>query len=591
MHPHQPRLAVAKARVRFAQARAAGANRLSPRCPSARDRLRPIREFRTRGAHGGCRESERSRPCAPPRSAACAAASSWPSPGYRSPSNGFRRSAAASSVPRETKLPSAWASTAPADSRTSASTPRTLRRCQVTRPRTSIGRFERNRPAKAHVHARPSRRDARQSRRRAPSLRRAAPSRCRRARCRASLDNSAVERHRSEHAVAVAIEMQVHARPGCSGPHAKQLPSSNGTSAIVYRPASRRSARYAGSSAWRILRCTSAYRIVVAHPLDRAPSPDRNARTTRCGIEIARLPDAADVDDVAHALFEISSPPCCMCLCPIVPSASRTQYSAMCVCPMKTSGASVAANARAPPLCRGCTRSSSPARRARAETPGTAVRRQRVEPRAAFRVEHALRPRDRGARRVVEIRDAEVVDRREVVVAEHRGGTRSRNLRRRTRSDSGRSPRCRPGTAARRRRDQRERGVERLRCSSGCPRRSRNGACQPTLRAARRAARCEGRAHRRRAGADADEPVERRQRPACAPTRRVRARAVHHRVGAPARADLEAHEVRVRLDVPQAQLARQGVVLFARRARLARRPSRRTPRRRARRARRSARCG
>ena len=149
---------------------------------------------------------------------------------------------------------------------------------------------------------------------------------------------------------------------------------------------------------------------------------------------------------------------------PNVPSGSDTQYSAMCVCPIKTSGASVSANA----LRRG----------ALVEDVFEVVHRRAVhqqeirssEFRTARLLSHArlsslstlLRPGDRCARGIVEVLDAEIFDRGEIVIAEHRVLQARREAARRTRWGWARSRRCRPGTHLVVGSHQRERALERL---------------------------------------------------------------------------------------------------------------------------------
>src|SRR5580692_19438 len=210
---------------------------------------------------------------------------------------------------------------------------------------------------------------------------------------------------------------------GLSGPHAKQFPSSNGTSFVVTiaLASQRQSFRKVGGQTGRahlarhLIDC-----VAVADPFD-APPLRIEEHERWIGVEVARLTDAAHVDDVAFSGFE-------------------HELAAM-LHVLVTDGAVLVAR----PVLRDVGVADEDERRVGAferrrrgrfieniiEIPdGRAVNeqevgeaklvRERVEPRAARLVEYALSPDDGRARDAVEAIDAEVLERGEIVIAQHR---------------------------------------------------------------------------------------------------------------------------------------------------------------------------
>src|ERR1700727_799486 len=89
-----------------------------------------------------------------------------------------------------------------------------------------------------------------------------------------------------------------------SGPHAKQLPSSNGTSLTIATLSAKRQTLGEILGQRRVAHLTRHFgdRIRVANPLHVTPLAIVSDEA-RIGIEIPRLSHASDVDDVA--LFRI----------------------------------------------------------------------------------------------------------------------------------------------------------------------------------------------------------------------------------------------------------------------------------------------
>ena len=227
--PDEPRFAVAKACVGFAQTRAAARESTLTSVPvstsPASTRFEDVYSWRARrlsivGARFAGDVAARC--CFDFTAADC----------------GGRRRHRAGRVKQS--CPRLCASSVPAPSTMLAFTPSTLRRCHVTRAEHLDRRLERYGLAKAHVHAG---RDAAMSGKTGGVRHRFVEQRHHDAAVRDAAPALILRRERNARAHAVARRRCGRSADACRsvvGPHAKQLPSSKGTSLIVRRSGGRR---------------------------------------------------------------------------------------------------------------------------------------------------------------------------------------------------------------------------------------------------------------------------------------------------------------------------------------------------------------